>query len=128
MRLLEALRVRVKDVELARREIVIREGKGNKYRVTVLPENLSGPLQLQLQKAKALHDKDLDAGFGRVHMPHALGVKYPNADRSWGCNGCFRRPCAPWTRAPTPPRARSWSGATMCIPSRCSVRCVRPPR
>ena len=84
MRLLEALRLRVKDVEFARREILIREGKGNKYRVTVLPENLIGPLQLQLQKAKALHDKDVDAGLGRVHLPHALAVKYPHADRSWG--------------------------------------------
>ena len=83
MRLLEALRLRVKDVEFARREIVIREGKGNKDRVTVLPENLIGPLQLQLQKAKALHDKDLEAGFGRVHLPHALAVKYPHADRAW---------------------------------------------
>ncbi len=77
MRLLEALRLRVKDVEFARREIVIREGKGNKDRVTVLPENLIGPLQRQLQKARALHEKDLDAGFGRVHLPHALAVKYP---------------------------------------------------
>jgi integrase len=56
MRLLEALRLRVKDVEFARREIVIREGKGNKDRVTVLPENLVLPLQQQLQKARALHE------------------------------------------------------------------------
>lgn len=68
MRLLEALRLRVKDVEFARREIVIREGKGNKDRLTVLPENLIAPLQAQLQHAKALHDKDLKAGFGyRMH-------------------------------------------------------------
>ena len=72
MRLLEGLRLRVKDVEFARREIVIREGKGNKDRITVLPENLIGPLQLQLQKARALHEKDVDAGFGRVHFPHLL--------------------------------------------------------
>ena len=72
MRLLEGLRLRVKDVEFARREILIREGKGNKDRITVLPENLIGPLQLQLQKARALHEKDVDAGFGRVHFPHLL--------------------------------------------------------
>ena len=59
MRLLEALRLRVKDVEFARREIVIREGKGNKDRITVLPENLILPLQAQLQKARVLHEKDL---------------------------------------------------------------------
>jgi len=58
MRLLEALRLRVKDVEFARREIVVREGKGNKDRVTVLPENLMAPLQAQLQKACVLHKKD----------------------------------------------------------------------
>ena len=83
MRLLEALRLRVKDVEFARREIVIREGKGNKDRITVLPENLIQPLQQQLQKARALHEKDVEAGFGRVHLPHALAVKYAHADRSW---------------------------------------------
>ena len=92
MRLLEALRLRVKDVEFARREIVIREGKGNKDRVTVLPENLIGALQLQLQKAKALHDKDVEAGFGRVHLPHALAVKYPHADRTWGWQYVFPSP------------------------------------
>jgi site-specific recombinase XerD len=59
MRLLEALRLRVKDVEFARREIVIREGKGNKDRVTVLPENLMADLQAQLQRARMRHDKDL---------------------------------------------------------------------
>ena len=92
MRLLEALRLRVKDVEFARREIVIREGKGNKDRITVLPENLLLPLQAQLQKARALHDKDVDAGFGRVHLPHALAVKYPGADRSWAWQWVFPSP------------------------------------
>ena len=92
MRLLEALRLQVKDVEFARREIVIREGKGNKDRVTVLPENLLLPLQAQLQKARALHDKDVDAGFGRVHLPHALAVKYPGADRSWAWQWVFPSP------------------------------------
>ena len=92
MRLLEALRLRVKDVEFARREIVIREGKGNKDRITVLPENLLLALQAQLQKARALHDKDVDAGFCRVHLPHALAVKYPGADRSWAWQWVFPSP------------------------------------
>lgn len=92
MRLMEGLRLRVKDVEFARREIVIREGKGNKDRVTVLPENLIGPLQLQLQKTRALHDKDVAAGFGRVYLPHALAVKYGNADRSWAWQYVFASP------------------------------------
>ncbi len=72
MRLLEALRLRVKDVEFARREIIIREGKGNKDRVTVLPENLIVPLQAQLQRTQLIHERDLEAGFGDVYLPHVL--------------------------------------------------------
>jgi len=82
----------VKDVEFARREIIVREGKGNKDRVTVLPENLIAPLQAQLQKARALHEKDLEAGLGRVWLPHALAVKYPNADRAWAWQWVFPSP------------------------------------
>ncbi len=92
MRLLESLRLRVKDVEFSRREIIIREGKGNKDRITVLPEHLMLPLEQQIKKARALHEKDLDAGFGRVHLPHALAVKYPHADRSWGWQYVFPSP------------------------------------
>lgn len=92
MRLLEALRLRVKDVEFARREIVVREGKGNKDRVTVLPENLIAPLQAQLHKARALHEKDLAAGCGRVYLPHALAVKYAQADQSWAWQWVFPSP------------------------------------
>lgn len=108
MRLLEALRLRVKDVEFARREIVVREGKGNKDRVTVLPENLMGPLQLQLQKARALHAKDVEAGFGRVHLPHALAVKYPQADRSWAWQYVFASPVRS-----VDPRADAITGALL---------------
>ncbi len=84
MRLLEGLRLRVKDVEFERREIIVREGKGNKDRVTVLPENLILPMQLHLAKVKALHEKDLDAGFGAVYLPYALEQKYPKGAQSWG--------------------------------------------
>ncbi|WP_442799575.1 integron integrase [Polaromonas sp. CG_9.5] len=89
MRLLEALRLRVKDVEFERREIIIREGKGNKDRITVLPENLIVPLQAQLQRAKLIHERDLEAGFGEVYLPHALAVKYPNAGKAWGWQYVF---------------------------------------
>ena len=92
MRLMEGVRLRVKDVEFSRREILVREGKGNKDRVTVLPENLIAPLQAQLQKARALHEKDLAAGLGRVYLPHALAVKYPNADKSWAWQWVFPSP------------------------------------
>jgi integron integrase len=89
MRLLEGLRLRVKDVEFERREIVVRDGKGGKDRVTVLPENLMLPLQAQLSKARALHQRDLDAGYGAVWLPGALAVKYPNAARDWGWQWVF---------------------------------------
>ncbi|ODU11030.1 MAG: integrase [Rubrivivax sp. SCN 71-131] len=89
MRLLEGLRLRVKDVEVARREIVVRQGKGGKDRVTVLPENLILPLQQQMARAKALHDTDLAEGFGAVWMPDALAIKYRHAPRAWGWQWVF---------------------------------------
>jgi len=92
MRLLECLRLRVKDVELTRREIVVREGKGNKDRVTVLPENLVLPLQAHLARVKTLHDRDLAAGFGEVYLPDALALKYPKAARQWGWQFVFPSP------------------------------------
>lgn len=92
MRLLEGLRLRVKDVEFSRREIIVREGKGNKDRVTVLPENLILPLTAHLEKVRALHERDLEAGLGAVYLPDALAVKYPNAARSWGWQFVFPSP------------------------------------
>jgi integron integrase len=92
MRLLEALRLRVKDLEFARRELLVREGKGGKDRVTVLPENLIAPLQAQLAKARAWHEKDLADGLGRVWLPHALALKYPAADRTWAWQWVFPSP------------------------------------
>lgn len=92
MRLLEGLRLRVKDVELERREIIVREGKGNKDRVTVLPETLLLPLREQMMRTKSLHDQDLADGLGEVYLPNALGVKYPNAGKSWGWQYIFPSP------------------------------------
>ncbi|MFZ2298749.1 MAG: integron integrase [Aquabacterium sp.] len=89
MRLMEGLRLRVKDIDFERREIVIREGKGSKDRVTVLPENLIDPLQQRLRKTQQLHQTDLDAGYGEVHMPDALQVKYLKAGRAWGWQYVF---------------------------------------
>jgi integron integrase len=89
MRVVEALRLRVKDLGFERREILVRSGKGDKDRVTVLPENLILPLQQQLSRAKALHDRDLADGFGEVWLPDALAVKYPRAPRAWGWQWVF---------------------------------------
>ena len=92
MRVLEALRLRVKDVEFERREIIVREGKGAKDRVTVLPENLIQPLRTQLEATRLLHQRDLAAGLGAVHLPFALAAKYPHANRSWGWQFVFPGP------------------------------------
>jgi integron integrase len=89
MRLLEALRLRIKDVEFERREFVIRDGKGAKDRVTVLPENLILPLHTHMARVQQLHLRDLAAGFGSVWLPDALDVKYPNAAREWGWQWVF---------------------------------------
>ena len=89
MRLLEALRLRVKDVGFERREILVRDGKGGKDRVTVLPENMILPLQQQMARAKALHDRDLAEGMGRVWLPDALAVKFPRAPLAWGWQWIF---------------------------------------
>ncbi|GGI53578.1 integron integrase [Oxalicibacterium solurbis] len=92
MRILEALHLRVKDVEFERREIVVREGKGNKDRITVLPENLIMPLQTQIEHARLLHESDLKKGLGEVWLPDALARKYPRAATAWGWQYVFPSP------------------------------------
>ena len=89
MRLMEVLRLRVKDVEFARGEILIRDGKGQKDRVTMLPRKLAAPLQLHLERVRTLHQQDLQEGFGRANLPHALARKYPNAAAEWAWQFVF---------------------------------------
>jgi integrase len=81
MRLMECIRLRVKDIDFAQHQIIIRGGKGNKDRVTVLPDFLDEPLKRQLGFARILHQKDLDEGFGEVYLPFALEKKYRNANK-----------------------------------------------
>jgi site-specific recombinase XerD len=83
MRLMEGLRLRVKDIDFARNQIVIHAGKGDKDRVTMLPDRLKLELQRHLQRVKLWHEQDLTAGLGRVWLPGALQVKYPGAEREW---------------------------------------------
>ncbi|RPI48720.1 MAG: integron integrase [Betaproteobacteria bacterium] len=83
MRLMEAVRLRVKDVDFARREILVREGKGAKDRVTMLPEVLTKPLQAHLGWVHATHKADLARGLGEVYLPFALARKYPSAAQEW---------------------------------------------
>lgn len=81
--------MRVKDVEFSRHEIIVREGKGGKDRVTMLPVSLIAPLQTYLEKVKSLHNRDLAEGFGDVYLPFALAQKYPTAGREWGWQYVF---------------------------------------
>ncbi|MDY6947723.1 MAG: integron integrase [Pseudomonadota bacterium] len=100
LRLLECLRLRVKDLEFDRGEILVRDGKGQKDRITMLPRNLIDPLRTHLAKVRQLHEQDLAEGFGRVYLPFALDRKYPNAQRQWGWQYIF-----PSVRRSTDPRS-----------------------
>ncbi len=83
LRLLECLRLRVQDIDFARGELLVRQGKGGKDRRTMLPSGLVLPLQAQLGEARRIHDCDLAAGYGEVWLPSALARKYPGAARDW---------------------------------------------
>jgi integrase len=89
LRLMEALRLRVKDVDLGRGELLVRDGKGGKDRVTVLPAVAADPHTAHLARVRALHARDLARGGGRVALPGALGRKYPNAAGEWGWQWVF---------------------------------------
>jgi len=99
LRLMECARLRVKDVDLERNELTVRNGKGGKDRMTVLPAALREPLARQLAGVRQLHARDLAAGLGRVHLPHALARKYPNAATEPGWQYVF-----PATRISVDPR------------------------
>lgn len=89
MRLMENIRLRVKDVDFGQNLILIRDAKGDKDRITMLPESTRDPLQKQLAWAKTLHDHDLAQGYGMVYLPDALERKYPNANKEWGWQYLF---------------------------------------
>ena len=89
LRLMECLRLRVKDVDFSINQILVRHGKGGKDRVTVLPENIQKPLQMHLKKVRAIHEDDCRRGFGHVNLPGALARKYPNASRQWAWQFVF---------------------------------------
>jgi integron integrase len=89
LRVLECCRLRVKDVDLERRELTVRDGKGEKDRVAILPDRLVRPLARHLEQVRRQHERDLRAGAGFVELPHALGRKYPNAAKEWGWQWVF---------------------------------------
>jgi integron integrase len=100
LRIMECLRLRVKDIDFTRREILIRDGKGAKDRVSMLAETLAESLQRHLERVRVLHAEDLAAGFGSVYLPYALDRKYPNASKEWMWQYVF-----PSTRLSRDPRS-----------------------
>jgi integron integrase len=89
LRLMEGLRLRVKDLDFERRSVMVRDGKGGKDRITVLPQRLVPPLRDHLVSVRRMHERDLAEGFGEVYLPYALARKYPNAPREWGWQFVF---------------------------------------
>ncbi|MEZ5576966.1 MAG: integron integrase [Candidatus Competibacteraceae bacterium] len=101
LRLMECVRLRVKDLDFEYRQITVRDGKGQKDRLTMLADVLIEPLQTHLADVKILHEQDLREGFGNVYLPFALERKYPNAGREWGWQYVF-----PASQRSVDPRSR----------------------
>lgn len=89
LRLMECLRLRVKDIDFEYKQITVRDGKGNKDRVTMLPNIIINEFRRHLEKVKLIHQQDLADGFGATFLPYALERKYPNANRFWGWQYAF---------------------------------------
>ncbi len=89
LRLMECLGIRVKDIDFSYNQIVVRDGKGGKDRLTMLPESLKESLKKHLEKVRILHEQELKEGFGKVYLPFALEKKYPNAEREFAWQYLF---------------------------------------
>ncbi|MGV8075060.1 MAG: integron integrase [Syntrophobacteraceae bacterium] len=89
LRVMEAVRLRVKDIDFQMRQLAVRSGKGDKDRFTTFPATLAPLLQIHLARTKTLHRQDLAKGAGEVYLPHALSRKYPNAGKDWGWQYVF---------------------------------------
>ena len=101
LRLMECIRLRIKDIDFGYGHITVRDGKGMHERVTLLPERVRRPLQLHLERVKNLHQQDVANGEGEVYLPFGLRRKYPNAGRSWAWQYVF-----PAAKLSTDPRSR----------------------
>lgn len=100
LRLMECLRLRVKDIDFADRQIVVRGGKGDKDRITMLPASIQEPLRRQMEALRALHERDMEREYGGVSLPNALARKYPNAAKEWSWQWVF-----PASKLSTDPRS-----------------------
>lgn len=113
LRLSEALRLRVKDLDFETKQIIVRDGKGAKDRVTLLPETLCEPLEKHLARVRFIHSKDLHHGFGEVWLPFALSQKYPNAGKQWKWQYVFPSTKISPTREDGKPRRHHTSETTI---------------
>jgi len=112
LRLMECLRLRVKDIDFGNRQIIVREGKGEKDRFTILPDSLIDELQAHLQIVRAIHEKDLKEGFGETSLPYALERKYRSASKEWQWQYVF--PASSRSAFPSPAgRGAGGEGKTM---------------
>jgi len=100
LRLIEGLRLRVQDIDFSLHEVIVRDGKGEKDRMTLFPEALHTVMRDHLERVRMLHEHDLAAGYGRVYLPHALARKYPHANQEWRWQYVF-----PADRLSTDPRS-----------------------
>lgn len=102
LRLLECCRLRVKDVDLARNELTVRDGKGRKDRMTLIPGTVRDPLGAHLERVRTQHQRDLRAGAGSVELPYALRAKYPRGSTSIArlASGAAITSMSPWSSAP----------------------------
>ena len=116
LRLMECVRMRIKDIDFALAQITVRDAKGGKDRITMLPLNLSEPLRRHLSRVKAQHEQDLEDGFGSVHLPVAFARKSPNAAREWAWQYVF-----PSSRLSID-RARGGSSGTILPREYCRAR------
>jgi len=89
LRLLECLRLRVKDIDFSSKQITVKDGKGSKDRVTILPDSIIEKLKLNIKKVKIIHQEDLSDGYGSVYLPYALAKKYPNAPKKFAWQYVF---------------------------------------
>ena len=124
LRLMECVRLRVKDIDFAYRQLTVRDGKGQKDRVTLLPERVHTPLRLHLAKVRALHEEDLAQGCGSVYLPFALERKYPQAPRAWEWQYVF--PAARLSIDPRSGAKRRHHARREACRTRSRRRCARP--
>ena len=119
LRLNECLRQRVKDLDFERLQVMVRDGKGEKDRVTLLPRGGRGAVEGALGNVRKAHERALAEGYAGVELPYALARKYPNADREWGWQYVY-----PADRPSRDPRSGAWRGITWTSRS-CRRRCMR---